>query len=339
LNTLDYQIKGYTNHIPETILSRKWQEKLLSVSNICSPFNSSNYIFETHLHSPKPSIDFAFTIEKKDIANIITNLQSSEMLKSSVWKNIWNFFSNWKEENSKAHRYIDYIWFEFDIMENMPDIPEPVIFIHFKKDIYQNNKIDYKWIFDILSVISGNTIEEKILYNIETCFLKLFASGKINYIGYMPSRKENALRVSIVDFSKDEIFQYLKKIELNHHSNDLKKSLQNFTGGADSLRLLLDVDEIIESKIGIEIHFNNIYKRQQEWNSILQNLLNCSHLDEKKIKSLIAWTEETRNIDIPEDSTFKTYSFLNHLKAVYHPNVPLEVKAYAGFFNVQKNIS
>jgi hypothetical protein len=52
---------------------------------------------------------------------------------------------------------------------------------------------------------------------------------------------------------------------------------------------------------------------------------------------LIEWIRETRAIDISTDNRYDTYSFLNHLKVVYQPDLPLEVKAYAGFFNIQND--
>ena len=120
LNTLSH-------YIPQDLISNRWIEKLIHITNDLPGQISDSFGFESILNNSLASVDFALSIAKTDIG-LITGSHPhislpKEYFKVPYWKRLINFLSQVEAKNTELFQSVNNIWLEYDLEKEINEIP------------------------------------------------------------------------------------------------------------------------------------------------------------------------------------------------------------------------
>ena len=313
----------------------------------------SNAGFECHLTLDKPRTDFLVSFSGSNCSrdNLLKDKKTlfQALQTSHVWNKIYNFHNNWTDSKSQLNNDVDHIWLEFDIDSREFKIPEPSLFFAPKKIVKDNQtKLNYNIVENALELLLARKLPYQTKQQLNKSLNLLPIGAKVFEVGIMLPREQEsqAIRLCVENIPKSKISNYLTDIEWTDSSNNLSSILPEIFELVDDIKLNFAIEQTVYPKVGFECYFNNGTSRSPKLRAFLEYLVNKKMCTSERADALLAWSGYSEENCYPElwpehfskASKFVNPNFrstivrlLHHIKIVYHPNQPLQAKAYLWF--------
>lgn len=273
------------------------------------------------------------------------------LLTQPVWRQVHNFATHWADASSPLYAHVDDIWLEFDVDGTSSQNPLPSVFFGLQtkhsRDSEQFRAMacadDIATTQIALKLLTGNEILPATLEKLSSCCQMLPSGAQIRFIGAMLARDTHMFRCVIQGMSLGEILDYLRRIEWEGSIGDIKNVFETISSFIDYVWLNIDVGETIGHKIGLECYYNNSPNGEIKQRGSLDYLVQNGLCTNQKRNALLLYSGISYinpNDDLwPESLRLSSQLFgsvgftmlrrgLHHVKIVYHPQKPLEAKAY-----------
>ena len=336
IRSLTNILESLFSEIPNDLLSETWCQKLSHLAENFPSDISQGIIFESLLNSSEAKTDLTFRIEKNklyELSQKSTYAPYNDLFLHPDWLSLRKLFKYLSEDNL-ANQFTDFIWLEFDISENMPEIPRPLTYVYITDDFYQDQKLNFGWVDPLLSILTEESISEQTRENIHFCYEQLFSNMKLDYFGYMPNRQKDLFRLCVSGLNPEEACEYLSRLGMEYLLNDFESMLKDFPAYFDCFRLHLDVGKSILPKVGLEHYFCKRFDDQEKWLPALDYLENHYPVVKSKTQSLRHFWKKYRTILIQEFFNYTTFRFVHHVKLVYEKDKDPLIKGYFGYANL-----
>lgn len=313
----------------------------------------SNAGFECHLSSNNPRTDFlvsfsAFNCSRdnllKDKKILLQALQTSH-----VWNKVYNFHNDWTDSKFQLNNNVDHIWLEFDIDSQEFKIPEPSLFFAPKKIVKDNQtKLNHNIVESALELLIDGNLPYRTKQQLNKSLNLLPIRAKVFEVGIMlpRERESQAIRLCVENIQKTKILDYLTNIGWTDSTNSLPSVLPEIFDLADDVKLNFAIEQTVYPKVGFECYFNNRTSRSPKLRAFLNYLVKKKICTSERADALLMWSGYSEENSYPKlwpehfskASKFVSPNFrstivrlLHHIKIVYHPNQPLQAKAYLWF--------
>lgn len=336
------------------VTSNNWVEISSTAKILPGIPTVSDVILECRLTKELSNTDIsiAFSKDSKDMVSRYFDTMSKIIDTSLSWEKVDKLVKKWVDKNSVLYGNIESIWLEFDANNTVDALPEPSVFFAPFKSVHteiHDGFARYNWVIpEVLEWLMPNLINNKTRKCLENCFDFLPVGSSIAYVGVMLPRKSesNAVRLCVQHISILKVIDYLTSVgwvDLNKELEILLIELAVFT---DYVVISLSIDNIIQTKIGIECYIDKQPNFTSKWQSFFDFLVRRNLCIADKSNSLLEWPgyteEKSCREQWPENlssaSTFVNSNLrsaivrtINHIKIVYQPLMPLEAKAYLWF--------
>jgi len=252
-NSLSDYIKVIENTVNKNLISPVYLSIIKNITDIFPPQITSMFGFECRLDNNKAEADFAFSIQP-DMAEMLRIIDFEEKFwpENIIWSRVSNLVNSLDEPEFKD--IISILWLEFDMKENVKEIPLPGVFISFEKYLRKNrvklSKEDkIKKCFSVsekvLSSLRGKAFFEKI----KPAFIKLLRllpeRAMLFQAGTMLSRPGEFIRICITNITPEEIIHILKEMDWPGSMEELYEILKKLLTFGDILVLALDLGETV----------------------------------------------------------------------------------------------
>ncbi|WP_330204433.1 2OG-Fe(II) oxygenase [Cyanobacterium sp. Dongsha4] len=357
-NSLSDYINLIKPTISHQIIDNDTWKNINHVAQFLPSATTTFFGFESRLGVAKAHCDFLLCADgneagKKVLGDRTYSIKLPEyLLNNKIWININSFCEEWNKPDSILLEKIDNIWLEFDIDDNLDDIPIPSCFFA-PQPIYKNkNNEDLQWIWQCLKLLKGIEIKPDIKQNLSKCFQLLPLGSYVFQIGLMLARETDFIRICIRDINPSKITQYLEKLDWSGSIIELEKVLNDLAKYSARIDLDIDVGKEIAPKIGLECYLERQPSLNPKWQLFLDYLLQKGLVIPEKKDALLNYTGYIREKDYPElwpktlsklsslmGSQYQRIFFksLHHIKLVYQENKCLEAKAYLAVSNTLIN--
>lgn len=295
--------------------------------------------FECRLGPDRSGVDFQIRLPCLD------SILPESFLTVPAWQFLQDFYQNWASPSSSLHQEIENVGLEFDVNEQLPQVPIPCIFLKFDREIV----IDAERLMKMAKLLKPS-ISPLLESNLQFCVDSLPAGATISHLGTMLSRSVNAVRVNVKGISPDRLSDYLRQIGWSDPTNTFSTLTSNLSQFVDSILLSFDVSDTVLPRIGLECFLNNQpYEEPQDrprWQLFLDYLVEAGLCTPAKKNAFLAWPGLSQRSLIPNlwpsnisfgDRFLGSRAFsvfwrrLSHIKLVYQPGIPLEAKGYLAF--------
>ncbi|MCX6580505.1 MAG: hypothetical protein NT166_10000 [Candidatus Aminicenantes bacterium] len=273
-----------------------------------------NYIFETELETTDYRFDLSLCILKSEIDSLLNYWGKNDLKaifeKSTDWKNIYRFCSEWGDRDSILSKHISDIWFEFDDHELTNLFPGPCLFfspMHLNRSNIRDKIQNISRLYDTaLATLFGDAFTAAIKGNVQRCIKALPKNGAIFQMGAMLPRKLKSVRLCTV-MPVNDYPPYLEEIGWRGSFDYLIALLESLARLADGIFVDIDIWEEISPKFGIEC----VYRKTESLNreqgtSDLQRLLNyltgLNLCTKDKVEGIMGWINEP--LEEHEDGTW-----------------------------------
>ena len=173
-------------------------------------------------------------------------------------------------------------------------------------------------------------------------------SARVTYLGFMLARPENAVRVNIAGLDGRGAAAYLKLLGWKSGTTELERLFGLISPLFSRLILAIDlVEERVSPRLGLELFskFDPVNPKAQ-WDPLLDICVFQNWCTIEKAAGLKNWIGVSQPGSDAENwpPSLKAlegfmgagaysllYRYVNHLKLVYTPGLPVEAKAYLGF--------
>jgi len=331
-STLTQYLDNVTRYLSPALLSPEAKERIYAIAQTVSFGHVSG--FECRLGEGQTQVDF-------QMGYVPGVRLPSAVLENPVWKLIDNYgdflLTIPADERSPLKLVL-----EFDC--DQPDIlvPIPSVFLALEKT--EPGKLQ-----DIV-VETKQLLPEGVPCTgiLDKISATLPESARVTYLGFMLARPENAVRVNISGLDVSDVTDYLKKLGWEFETEELESLLELASPQFSKLTLAIDlVEERVLPRLGLElfIKFDPANPRQQ-WNPLLDLCTSQNWCTIEKASGLGNWIGVSQPYSDAENwppslralegfMGAGAYSFLyryvNHLKLIYTPGLPISAKAYLGF--------
>ncbi|MDH5682338.1 MAG: hypothetical protein OEZ36_12160 [Spirochaetota bacterium] len=326
-------LESLCGSIPKALISESWYQKMAFLARQFPSDISQAVIFESLLSSSEPKTDWTFVIDQKKLPELIQNTAYppyDNLFNYPHWQSLRKLFQHLSGDKL-ASKYTDYTWLEFDIFQDMPGIPQPLIYVHITEGFYQEQNQSLAWVDPLLSVLADDNVSEDIRENIHFCFDQLFNDLQLDYIGYMPNRQKDLFRLCVSGLTVEEAYEYLWRLDLGGLVNELKAMIKDFPDYFDCFRLHVDVGKTFAPKVGLEHYFCDRFNDQEKWLPALDYLDEHFPVDKGKTKSLRYFWKKYRTFLIQEYFNYTTFRYVHHVKLVYEQDKEPLIKGYFGY--------
>lgn len=322
----DY-LKVITPHLHPDLVSPDVLSHIQELEPILSSLTEN--IFECRLGTDSTQVDFSFYLPP------LTKTLPESFLTSPIWCAFQDFYNEWIEPTSNLHQKIQAVGMEFDLDKSLSSVPIPCIFLELNRETtYPFPKL----VSETLGLINY-PLSPLIESNLQLCADFLPDEAKFAHFAVMLSRPGLGVRVNIINIPPDQLVDYLQKIGWNQPTQPLDDLVSRLSASFDYLVLAFDVGETIYSRIGLECYFQKQPRYEPRWQLVLDNLVEFGLCTPVKRDALLNWSgidkkKHQQEGNLSWESVFlkSIYSVywrtINHLKFVYQPGCPLEVKGY-----------
>jgi hypothetical protein len=343
------------SNISKKLISKQNFSEIKKLANHFKSNITSFFGFETKLTSFENKIDYLLAIsskkgERESLVNLIEgNDLPSSFMKTSEWKQVYNFVKDWADPNSVLYNNVLGLWFEFDTSISLEGVPIPNIFIQTKKlraDTIEEIK-NINWITETaIPILTGKQLSNNVKNRFKESIKNLPEKTSLIHVGTMISRGNNGIRVVINRIKPKQIIPYLKTIGWTDDSGKLAKLIKDLERFVSRFILHITIGENVSPKVGLECSFSkDKFHLETEWTNFFTYLTNnklCIHDKKHALLNFIGIdNEEDNNVfDISSyipsvlinnsQYTNALVRFISHIKIVYQPDKPIEVKAYPG---------
>jgi hypothetical protein len=355
-------ITAVESYIPTALISRENISRIKGLTRLLPAKISTFFGFECRLGEANPRADFLIHIQASEAGReILAGIDSQTGLPdffrtNTVWQRVRLFCKEWADVSSVINRKADHIWLEFDIVEN-DDITKPIPSIFFGPSGIEANAAEttprHQWVVeDALRLIMGDKLPPSMEKKIHQCFDLLPPGSHAYQIGTMLSRPLRAVRVCVKYLSPEAVADYISSLRWDGSVQEVRELCADLSRFVD--RIALDIDVIndgptfIGPKIGLECYIDAVSQTQNHWANTLDYLLERNICLPTKRDALLEYpgnTDEWSDRTVWPEHLLGLSSFLgihaasvlqrmlHHVKIVYHPDQPLEAKAYLAVYH------
>jgi hypothetical protein len=331
--SMENYLKIITSELDPNLVSPEALSHIQSLTQILP--SSSLAGFECRLGENQSGVDFQVRLPCLD-----QNLPES-FLTNPAWQFLQDFYRNWTMPNSSLNREIENVGLEFDVNEQLPQVPIPSIFWQFREEA----AINAEGLIQMVRLLN-HQISPLLESNLRRCADSLPAGVTISHLGAMLSRSVKAVRVNVQGISPERSLDYLKQIGWTDPTNTFSTLVSTVSEFIDTLILSFDVGDTILPKIGLECFLNKQPYAQPQWQLFLDYLVERELCTPAKKNAFLSWPGLSkkssdpdlwpRNISVGDRFLgSRAYSVfwrkVSHIKLVYQPGIPLEAKGYLAF--------
>ncbi|WP_245587390.1 hypothetical protein [Cylindrospermum stagnale] len=274
-----------------------------------------NAILECRLVANQPQVDFSTMIFNPDVH------LPQHFLSHPVWKRFQDICQEWDTANSVLNQRLMEICLEFDVDNNVANVPIPGLFLLLNLVVNWNPQLLLK----IAQHLLGKPqITPSISQNIKTCFDTLPEGANIISVAAMLSRCHDLLRLNVSGLAPHQISHYLANVGWMGSVDELDQVIKNISSFTDNIVLSFDVGDRVLPRIGLECYLLGLPQHNKRWYSFYDYLISQGLCSPDKSKAVLAWPEFSK-----QD---KSANYTLCTKIVYQPGLPLEAKAYMGFW-------
>lgn len=318
--------------VPNALVSPHAMSRILTLAKSLPPCPLAG--FECRLGAKQSSVDFQVEVPRRPYH------PPTQRLEDRLWEFLQAFCDEWVDDSSNLSRSVAAVGLEFDIHRD--PVPPPAMFVALSRAAMSDRELLIATIARLMGQASLPTETA-----VRTCLRALPEGATIKFVGTMPSRGSNALRVNVAGIPTDRITDYLRSLGWPYPTIPLASTIATVSEATDDLILCLDLTDRVLPRIGIECILREQPPRDPRWNRLLNYLMTIDVCSDSKRQALLIWHGDTlrsqsthywpRNLELgdkllgPVASTF--YRYLSHIKLVHQPDRPVEAKAYLGFFH------
>ena len=233
------------------------------------------------------------------------------------------------------------LWLEYDVTQTLTPDSVPSVFIqvpgrgHAARELTQ----------EVTVLMWGRPIVPALERKLVTCFEGAPGEAWVSHVGMMVSRPVDALRVNLKGLRAEDVDGLLARLGWRGEEYEVGARMEWLLQYADDVTVCLDLGERVFPRIGLEAFFHDPPSVEPEWRALLDALVREGACTEAKRDALLEWEGisgppqaaapwpgELIAQALEEPERFSVIARrLNHIKAIYQPDRPLEAKAYLGF--------
>ncbi len=326
-SSIEDYLKVITPHLHPDLVSPEVLSHIQELEPLLSSLTET--IFECRLGTDLTQVDFSFYLPP------LTKPLPERLLTSPVWCSFQDFYQDWTNPISNLHHEVKEIGMEFDLDKSPSAVPIPCIFLELNRETtYPFPKL----VSEALGLLNY-PLSPLIESNLRLCADCLPDEAKFAHCAVMLSRPGLGVRVNVIDIYPDQLLDYLQNIGWNHPIEPLYDLVCKLSASFDYLVLAFDVGETIYPRIGLECYFKKQPHYEPRWQLVLDNLVKFDLCTPAKRNALLTWSGFNKQKQKKQDhisweavfsrSIYSVYwRTINHLKFVYRPDYPLEVKGY-----------
>lgn len=329
----DY-LKVVIPHLDSELVSSEALSRIQALAQVLPPFSIAG--FECRLGKEQSRVDF-----QVNFPPLTLNLPES-FLTHSVWRTFQDLCQQCIDPTSLLHRSVESLWLEFDLPEQSSQVPIPCFFLVLNQENISEFQDLSKTVIRLLNHPTNSLLES----NLRLCVNSVPDGGRIAHLGAMLSRTAKEVRVVVKEISSQQLLDYLGKIGWKNITNTLESLVFTLSEFADTLGLSFDVGDTVHPRIGLEYFWEKQPPDEPRWQLFLDRVVERGLCTPAKRNALLAWPGFSQKADIPDlwptnlagSDLFLGSKVLsvfwrknNHIKIIYEPGNPLEVKAYIGF--------
>ncbi|MCB8948346.1 MAG: hypothetical protein H6653_10070 [Ardenticatenaceae bacterium] len=300
-------------------------------------------IFESHLGEGKEGLDFLICtpphwVQQPEVRSLAAS--------SPAWQSITALCDQWLTEPASApfRQAMDSIWLEFDTSQQTEHQIEPgILFASMELSANQvQDQTQAQTIWATLAALCPNKVNSpEFVFHMEKIMKSLPPNGRIYALGDMAGRQSEYTRIAIAHISNTAVIPFLQNINWPGDFSQVATLLEQIKPFNSEVSLDLDVGSTIGSTLGLELVNRHRFDRMW-WQQLFAFLVNKELCTPEKSAALRQWpghSNETNNPAIWPNQLLPTahlqkpincflVRFINHVKLVCRPNMPLQAKAY-----------
>lgn len=300
-------------------------------------------IFESHLGPGKEGLDFLICTPPNWVQQPEVHALAA---KSPAWQSIRALCDQWLDApaHSLFRQAMDSIWLEFDTSQQTESHIEPgILFASMELSANQvQDQTQAQTIWATLAALSPTKANDpEFIFHMEKIMKSLPPNGRIYAIGDMAGRKSEYTRIAIARISNTAVIPFLQNIHWPGDISQVAHVLEQIKPLRDQVSLDLDVGSTIGGTLGIELVNRHRFDRMW-WQQLFAFLVKKELCTPEKSTALRQWpghSNETNNQTVWPNHLLPTahlqepincflVRFINHVKLVCKPNIPLQAKAY-----------
>ncbi|AFY46629.1 hypothetical protein Nos7524_0723 [Nostoc sp. PCC 7524] len=340
---MNYLLQDYLRlvipYLADVLVSPQQLTSIQQVAQLLPPLSPT--LLECRLAADQPQVDLSVGIQPMKIAI------AESLLSYPFWQEIRQFCQEWTTVNSLPQEAVEDIWLEFDLDGETDGLTVGCWFFSLRGEVFKDKSSEaLSKFFQLISWLQNCPIEQQRQALVLQCVNALPDGVGISQIGAMRSRSGEPLRINVSGLSAQMIPAYLAQIQGEPVKADLAEMITLIQPLSDRIVLCFDIAEQIGSRIGLECYLDQQPKKEPRWTEFLNLLVAMECCTPQKRDALLKWPGLIQKKDHPElwpvnlqdlDSWISQGSIsvfwrtINHLKLVYQPGRPLEVKAYIAF--------
>jgi hypothetical protein len=340
---MNYSLQDYLRlvlpYLSDVLVSPQQLTAIQHLTELLPPLSAT--LLECRLATDQPRVDLSVGLQPMKVP------LSEPLLFYPFWQQLESFCQNWTTVNSLPYKTVEDIWLEFDLDGEIDRLMIPCWFFSLQGEEFKDKKIeDLSKLLELIFWLQNCPINEQRKTLIWQCINALPDGVGIGQIGAMRSRAGNPLRINVSGLSAEMIPTYLSQVQGQSVKADLTEIITMIQPLSDRIVLCFDLEEEIGSRIGLECYLDQQPKKEPRWIEFLNLLVGMKCCTPQKRDALLEWPGliqkkdhpdlwpvNLRNLDswISPGSISVFWRTINHLKLVYQPNQPLEVKAYLAF--------
>jgi len=302
--------------------------------------------FESRLGEPDPRADFLFCSAAPLGRDLLSGKRSElpvRLMQQPVWKRVRQFAATWADPASALHQHVLNVWLEFDVDGQAAKGPTPSAF--FGPGAVRSSDA-YDWISDTaIPCLLGQALSAAVERRLHAAIAALPGAAYVFQIGLMLARGLDMVRICIRDIAPEQVLDYLRCMDWPGRTSELAPLLTTLSGLVDRIDLDLDVGDHIQPKLGLECYLLPAPEVRERLERFLDYLVESGLCLPAKRDAVAAYPGAVHELSQPAmwpPNLLQASQLMgpgivsmfirhfNHIKVVYHPEQPLEAKAYLG---------
>ena len=291
--------------------------------------------FECRLGANQAAVDFQVRLPCLD-----QNLPE-RFLTVPAWQFLQDFYQDWASPNSSLHQKIENVGLEFDVNDQLLQVPIPCIFLKFNPEIV----IDAGGVMQMIGLLNQR-MSPLLESNLRLCADSLPTGATISHLGAMLSRQAKAIRVNVKGIAPEQLSDYLGQIGWSDSTTAFSSLTSTLSEFVDYLLLSFDVGDAVLPRVGLECFLNNQPDDEPRWRMFLDYLVETELCTPAKKDAFLAWPGLSQKLSVPDlwpsnisfgDRFLGSRAFslfwrrVSHIKLIYQPGMPLQAKGYLAF--------
>jgi hypothetical protein len=279
---------------------------------------------------------------------------SAGLLGHPIWARVHRFSREWVSPRSALYTRLADVWLEFDVAGLPPRVPLPSVFL-LPADVQHSNErpstfagtatdLHHMMVRTALPILTGSAVPEGTDQKLLHCLTHLPTGSRLYSLGVMLARRARGIRFSAIGIPPSRVPDYLRRVGWPGAIQEIEDIISRFAGLADLAIINLDIEDTVQPGIGLEFSFRRRAEPDGDPRFALFGdlLVDAGLCLPDKRAGVLAWPGCAPDMVAPwawPESLVST-SFgsltvssivnraLSHFKLSYHPDRPLQAKAY-----------